>query len=621
MARRSQRKGDEILPNQARFGQTLRLYLRALAMNWRANRRLALFSWGLVLLGALTVPLQIWITAFVIDGIAALTGQTSAAGQNLLLPLALATLIWVVGQVIAELDMEVRELLSEQAGDYNRRLIFGKATTLDLAFFESPSFHDLFTVAKSEAYRVRSLAYQFTVLVQHTITVVSLFALLAPINLWIPIILLLTALPRLVGVLHFNRKKAELYLSNIPEERMTYYLAWLMGERDPVKEIRLFQTHDYLIDRMHRAHRKYFSKLLKIVVSQEKWLTLFTLIMAAGTAFIWVSTGLQALAGLITLGSVALIFQGVERSRESLFQFGYTGGYFAENTVYLQTLFKFLDLSPASVAGALARSPEAAGVSADLTGTIRLDHVSFRYPGSEEAVLSDVSFTIQPGETVALVGENGAGKTTLVKLLTRLYDPTEGVITIAGRDLRLVDPQRYHQQIGVIFQDFSRYDLTVRENIGFGNLAELDNAARVRQAAEMSGAAEMIEAMPQQYDTMLGRVFYENAKDLSGGEWQKIALARAFMRDVPLLILDEPTAALDAFAENAVYNRFAELTKGRTTIFVTHRLSSVRMAQKILVLKAGRLIEVGNHDELMAQGGEYARMFRTQAERYQSGGE
>ncbi|MFN8528683.1 MAG: ABC transporter ATP-binding protein [Anaerolineae bacterium] len=441
---------------------------------------------------------------------------------------------------------------------------------------------------------------------------------MAQISLWIPIILLLTTIPWLFAVLRFTQQKADLYVSNIPEQRMINYLTWLLGERDPVKEIRLFQTHDYLIERMHRAHQQYFSKLLKIVTAHEKWLLALTVFMAVGIVSMWIYAGLQALAGAISLGSLALVFQAIERSRESLSEMGRTGGFFAENTVYLQTLFKFLDLSPNAVAGALVRSPEAVGVSADLSGPIRFDQVSFRYPGSDEAVLSDISFTLQPGETVALVGENGAGKTTLVKLLTRLYDPTEGAITIAGRDLRQVDPQCYYQQIGVIFQDFSRYDLTVKENIGFGNLAELDNMARLRQAAEMSGAAALIEQLPHGYETMLGRVFYEEAKDLSGGEWQKIALSRAFMRDVPLLILDEPTAALDAFAENEVYNRFTELTKGRTTVFVTHRLSSVRMAQKILVLKAGRLIEMGSHDALMAQGGEYASMFKIQAERYQS---
>ena len=610
---------------QTRVGQAaavLRIYLRALVMPWQAHRGFALLSGVLILINAFMMPLQIWITALVIDGITTTVGQTpqdAVAWQNLLPPLALFIVIWVVGQVAGELDSQTRDLLIEQVEEYNRRLLFKKVTTLDIAFFESPAFHDLFTVAKSEAYRVPNFAYQSMVVIQNTITAASLFTLLAQINAWIPIILIVTALPRLFGVIRLTRQKSALYLKNVPEQRMTYYLAWLMGERDPVKEIRLFNTHDYLIGRMHRAHQQYFAKLLNVTVAQEKWLLLFTLIMALGIAAIWVYTGSQALAGLISLGGLALVFQAVERSRDTLSTFAQMGGLFAENTVYLQTLFKFLDLSPDSVAGALKRSPESAGVAADLNGAIRFEQVSFHYPGSEEPVLSDISFTIQPGETVALVGENGAGKTTLVKLLTRLYDPTGGVITIAGRDLRQVDPQRYYQQIGVIFQDFCRYDLTVKENIGFGNLAELDNLARIRHAAEMGGAVDLIEGMPHGYDTMLGRVFYEDAKDLSGGEWQRIALARAFMRDVPLLILDEPTAALDAFAENAVYNRFTELTQGRTTVFVTHRLSSVRMAQKILVLKAGRLIEVGNHDELMAQGGEYASMFKLQAERYQAG--
>jgi ATP-binding cassette subfamily B protein len=601
-----------------------RLFLRALIMAWQADRRFALLTLGLVLFNAFMIPLQVWITKLMIDGVTELVEQgvtldnTQAVWQSLLLPLTLYIGIWMVGQVTAGLDQEVRDLMVMQVDDYTKRMIFSKAATLDIAFYESPSFYDQFTLAKNEAYRVRSVYYQFTVLIQSITTAITLFALLGQISLWIPIILLLTALPRLFGVIHFTRRKATLYLTNVPEERMTYYIAWLLGERDPVKEIRLFQIHDYLIERMHRAHQKYFFKILKVTVAQEKWLLLLTPVMAAGIASIWVYAGLQAVAGVISLGSLALIFQAVERSRDNLFSFAFMGGFFAENALYLQTLFKFLDQSPDAVTGALVRSPEAVGVSADLSGTIRFEHVSFRYPGSEETVLDDISFTIQPGETVALVGENGAGKTTLIKLLTRLYDPTEGKITIAGRDLRQVDPQLYHQQIGVIFQDFSHYDLTVRENIGFGNLHELENMARIRQAADMGGAAELIEGLPRQYETFLGRVFFEESKDLSGGEWQKIGLARAFMRDVPLLILDEPTAALDAFAESAVYNRFAELTKGRTTIFVTHRMSSVRTAQKILVLKDGRLIETGNHDELMVQGGEYASMFKLQAERYQS---
>jgi ATP-binding cassette subfamily B protein len=608
----------------ARVFSTPRLFLRAIVLTWQAHRALALSTLVLVLFNAFMAPLQIWITKLMIDGVTAAAGQgiTSAndpaAWQSLLLPLALYTGIWALGQITATLDREVRQLMGQQVTNHLLRLLFSKAAQLDIAFYENPAFYDQFTLARNESYRIHNVSYEFTVIIQNTVTAIALFTLLAQISPWIPVILLLTTLPRLFGIVHFTRRKADLYMKDIPEQRLSGYLSWLMGERDAVKEIRLFQIHDYLIERMHRASQKYFSNISKLIVTQEKTLLLLTLIMAAGVAFIWAYTGLQALAGVISLGSVALIFQAVEQGRDNLFSFGYTGGYFAENAVYLQTLFKFLDQSPDAVAGALARSPEAVGVSADLSGPVVFDHVSFRYPGSEETVLSDISFTIQPGETVALVGENGAGKTTLVKLLTRLYDPTEGTVTIAGRDLRQVDPQLYYQQIGVIFQDFRHYDLTVRENIGFGSLPELENMARIRRAAEMGGAAELIEGLPHDYETMLGRVFFEDSKDLSGGEWQKIALARAFMRDVPLLILDEPTAALDAFAENAVYNRFAELTQGRTTIFVTHRLSSVRMAERILVLKEGRLLEVGNHDELMARGGEYASMFKLQAERYQA---
>lgn len=615
------------MPNETKLAQafsTPHLFLRAIALTWQAHRPMALLTLVLVIVTAFMTPLQVWITKLVIDGvtIAVAQGATSISDplvwRGLLLPLGLYAGIWALGQIIEGVDTQVRELLSLQVNNYSQRLIFSKAAQLDIAFYENPAFYDQFTLAKNEGYRIQNVLYQFTVIIQNSVTGITLFILLGQISLWIPVVLLLTALPRLFGIVYFSRRKADLYMKAVPEQRLTGYLSWLMGERDAVKEMRLFQIHDYLIERMHRANQKYFGNIARVVVAQEKTLLLLTLLMVLGIASIWGYTGWLALSGVISLGSVALVFQAVERGRDSLLSFSFMGGIFAENAVYLQTLFQFLDQSPGAVAGALARSPEAVGVAADLSGPIEFKHVSFHYPGSEQPVLKDISFTIQPGETVALVGENGAGKTTLVKLLTRLYDPTEGAVTVAGHDLRQVDPQCYYRQMGVIFQDFRHYELTVKENIGFGNLAEMENMARMRRAAAMSGAAALIEGLPHQYETMLGRVFYEDSKDLSGGEWQKIALARAFMRDVPLLILDEPTAALDAFAENAVYNRFAELTRGRTTIFVTHRLSSVRMAGRILVLKEGRLIEMGNHEELMAQGGEYASMFKLQAERYQS---
>ncbi len=600
------------------------LFWRALVMTWQAHRLLALATLALVTFSALMPPLQVWMTSVAIDAVTAVATRGGAAATNpatwqpLLGPVALYLLVWAIGQIATALDGAVRDLMGLQVDGYVQRRIFAQAAQLDISYFENPALCDQFTLAKSEAYRITGVFYQFAALVQNALTAVTLLVLLGQISLWITVVLLLTTLPRLVGVVHFTRRRADLYVRAVPEQRLTGYLSWLMGERDVVKEIRLFQIHDYLIGRMRAANQKYFGAIAGVVVTQERTLLLLTLVMLVGIASVWGYTIWLAAAGLITLGSMALIFQAVERTRDTLLSFGFSGGFFAENGAYLQNMFDFLDRRPEAVPGALARPAEAKGVAADLSGPIVFDQVSFRYPGSDTPVLDRVSFVIAPGETIALVGENGAGKTTLVKLLTRLYDPTDGAITIAGRDLRAIDPQLYYRQIGAIFQDFWHYDLSIRENIGFGNLAQLDNLDRIRQAAAMSGAAELVESFPRQYETMLGRVFYEDSKDLSGGQWQTIGLARAFMRDVPLLILDEPTAALDAFAENAVYNRFTELTRGRTTVFVTHRLSSVRLAGKILVLKDGRLVETGTHDQLLARDGLYAGMFRVQAERYQT---
>ena len=609
-------------PTRRGFWSTPHLFLRALLMTWRAHPALASATLALVMFSALMPALQVWITKAAIDSVTAVVSRGAAADldawQPLLGPVALYLLVWAAGQIATALDGAVRELMGLQVHAYMQNQIFKKASTLDMAFFENPALCDQFTLTKSEAYRIPGVFYQFASLVQYTLTGATLLLMLGQISLWIPVILIATTLPRLAGVVHFTRRKADLYMRAVPEQRLTGYLSWLLGERDVIKEIRLFQIHEYLIDRMYATDQKYFTSISRVVVAQEQTLLILTLVMLGGIASVWGYTIWLAVTGVITLGSMALIFQAVERARDTLLAFGLSGGFFAENGAYFQTLFAFLDRMPHSVPGALARPPEALGVSADLSGTIEFRDVSFRYPGSAQHVLDHVSFTILPGETVALVGENGAGKTTLVKLLTRLYDPTEGAILIAGRDLRDIDAQCYGRQISVIFQDFLHYDLSIRENIGFGNVAQLDRLDRIRQAAAMSGAAGLIESFPRQYDTMLGRVFYEDAKDLSGGQWQTIGLARAFMRDVPLLILDEPTAALDAFAENAVYNRFAELTRGRTTVFVTHRLSSVRLAGKILVLKDGRLIETGTHSELMARAGVYAGMFSVQAERYRA---
>ena len=338
-----------------------------------------------------------------------------------------------------------------------------------------------------------------------------------------------------------------------------------------------------------------------------------------GTAGIWIYAIIQAVQARITLGDVALVLQVAEQARTRLAGLFFEIGEIYENGLFTTNLFRFLDLAPDSVEGALGRSPDLSkpllSVAQPIQQGIEFHHVSFRYPGSDRYILRDLSCILHPGETIALVGENGAGKTTLAKLIVRFYDPTEGRILLDGKDLREYNLDSLHQQMGVIFQDFVRYDLSARENIGTGQIDLVDNLEHIQKAAELGGAQALINRLPEKYDNMLGKRF-DGGVDLSGGEWQKIALSRAFMRRAQILILDEPTAALDALAEYEVYRRFAELTTGKTTLFISHRFSTVRIANRILVMGEGMLREEGTHDELMARGGQYTQMFNTQADRY-----
>ena len=599
----------------------VRLYARTMRLIWQAAPVLTSATIVLMLLTSVTTPVQVWISKLMIDHLAAMLGQGERAGwQQLLPPLALYVGVWAIAQISQTISNDWRTLLSTRTSQYGQHIILKKGALLDLAFLENPTFFDILSLSLRELWRLNAIAFQVWEIVISIITLISLMILLGQVSLLLPAILVLTALPRLLLQSRFTRRKYEIYNRHLPSERMADYMAWLLGSHETAKEIRLFQLQDDLLKRHADANQRYYQDIVRVTTAQEGAESLLALFALLGTAGIWVLTGLIGLAGRITLGDVALVFQAVERSRAALDQLTLQAAVVAEHTLFLNNLFEFLDLQPGAVQGALTRLHQEGQAQPSMNGPVEIQHVSFRYPGAEREALHDVSFTIRPGEKVALVGENGSGKTTLVKLLARLYDPTAGAITLNGRDLREIDPQAYYAHLGVIFQDFVHYDLTVKENIGFGNVSAREETERVQRAAQLGGAAELIHKLPQQYETMLGKRF-EGGVDLSGGEWQKMALSRAFMRDAEVLILDEPTSALDAYAESEVYRRFAEMTQGRTTVFVTHRLSSVHMADKILVLKEGRLVEEGNHDSLMALGGEYAHMFNLQAEHYQQPGD
>lgn len=601
----------------------MRNFARVLKLTWEANPSYAALAVFLTLCGALILPAQIWVTKLIIDRIAEhVQGASQAVSIDwyaVLTPVGALALIWGLGNVCQMFSVAIKSLLSNQVQGYTEYLILQKATQLDLAFFESSTFYDQMDMVLREAYRAHNLAWRSLDMLGSLVGLNAMLGLLLQLHPFAVIVLLLTSVPQAIVVGYFANSFYNLNFTRAGARRMATYLAELISSRDAIKETRLFGLDQLFLDRFRRFWREYCNAEKQIQLSQDWTNISLSLLSIAGTAGIWIYAIIQAAQSRITLGDAVLVLQTAEQARDRVSALFYEAGELYENSLFTANLFHFLDLAPSSIAGALSRPADPSrlllSVAQPIKQGIEFRNVSFRYPHADRYILRNLSCTLRPGEITALVGENGAGKTTLVKLLVRFYDPTEGCIFLDGKNLREYDLDHLRGQFGVIFQDFVRFDLTARENIGVGQIALVDEIARIQRAAEMGGAQAIIDRLPKKFDNMLGKRF-EGGVDLSGGEWQKIALSRAFMREAQILILDEPTAALDALAEFEVYNRFADLTAGKLTLFISHRFSTVRMAHHILVLENGQLVEEGGHTDLLALGGKYAQMFTVQAERY-----
>ena len=587
-----------------------------LKLIWHTSPGLALGNIALRLLRAFLPLATLYVGKLIIDAVVQLSKLP--APERLLTPVltlvalefGLVLLADALGRGVALLDSLLGDLFANQS---SIRLM-EHAAELDLDQFEDSTFYDKLERARRQTLSRTVLMSQVLAQGQDFVTLLLLAGGLVAFQPWLLGLLLLAVVPAFLGESHFNERSYSLSHSWTPERRELDYLRQIGASDETAKEVKIFGLSDFLITRFRELSDDFYRQNKSLVLRRAGWGALFAGIGAAGYYGAYVYIIARTVAGGISLGQLTFLAGSFARLRGLLEGILSRFSSVADGALYLQDFFDFFALRPRIV-----RQPATSETARPFPRPIRqgfeFENVGFQYKNGTKWAIRNLSFVLQAGEKLALVGENGAGKTTLVKLLARLYDPSEGRILLDGHDLREYDPAELRQEIGVIFQDFVRFQLPAGQNLAVGRIEERHNQPRIETAAHQSLADTVIAKLPGGYDQMIGRRF-NGGVDLSGGEWQKIALGRAYMRDAQLLILDEPTAALDARAEYEVFQRFKELTQGKTAVLISHRFSTVRMADRILVIENGQFVEIGSHEELLARGGRYAELFALQAAGY-----
>jgi ATP-binding cassette, subfamily B, bacterial len=577
---------------------------------WESGRTVVVLGLSCRVIASLLPPALFWVSKLIIDNIFRVLTAHQPAGARLWwlvgVEFAIAVTAGVLGRVIDYLDALL-------AGRYTHHVsvrVMEHAAGLDLMAYEDPVFYDRLERARVQATDRLFMIQAIGRLIQQVITTITLSISIMVFSPWLLLLLIVGVIPAFVGETHFAFLGYAKNFRQTPIRRQLDYLRILGGSKEAAKELKLFGLKDFLAGRFKGLSTQVYEEDVALARRKVTTGSVLSAIGTAGYYTAYVFAVWQTVIGVFSFGTLTLLANAIREASSTLQQTFSTLSTIADQALFLTDLIAFFEMRPT-----IESKPNALPAPRPIQRGFEFRNVSFRYPGSSRLVVNGLNFHLRPGERVALIGENGEGKTTIVKLLTRLYDPLEGQVLLDGVDLREYSLEDLYREIGVIFQDFMRYEMTARENIAVGRIELIDNLPLLQQSAQKSMADEVVGKLSSGYEQMLGRRF-DGGVDLSGGEWQKVALARAYLRDAQVLILDEPTSALDARSEYEVFQRFAELTAGKIALFISHRFSTVRMADRIVVLENGRVAEEGDHDALTQLGGRYAEMFELQAASY-----
>jgi ATP-binding cassette subfamily B protein len=585
---------------------------RAVSLVLKSSRGLTIANLLLTVIQGLLPLVPLYLMKLLIDSIeGVITGANPTSFRHIGVLIAIMGGAALLTALFRSVGSIVEQTQASVVTDYMQDLLHGKSLDVDLAYYEDSRFYDTLHRAQSEApFRPTSIVNGLISTAQNCISLLAMVGLLLSFHWIVAAVLVAAALPGVSVKLKFSKISWKWQRERTETERRAWYKHWLLTSSDHAKELRIFGLGEYFRER-YRDLRTVLRKEMLGIARKRTTEDLGTQVVA--TTLVYGSLAFiawQAFGGLITIGGMVMYFQAFQRG------LGYLKGLLGslaglyEGNLFLSNLFDFMDIEPSIV-----DPPDPSPFPSSIREGIVFDNVSFEYSSNSGMVLENIDLAIRPGEMLALVGENGSGKTTLVKLLCRLYDPTSGIISVDGTPIRNFRLEDHRRNISVIFQEYARYHLTAGQNISLGDIQHSPDDAAIRKAAATAGVDSLIESLPDGYDTVLGR-WFKNGKELSIGEWQKIALARAFIRDAPIVILDEPTSALDAMSELDVFMKFRELVQGKASVIISHRFSTVRMADRIAVMHKGRILEQGTHTELMAKNGKYREMYSIQASAY-----